>query len=82
MMLNSQKIPSGFMVAMGIIIGTVVGALTGNVGIWITIGIVIGVALKFGKAKNIRATNPPDTRLGGNWHPSSRRFRQIQWLTK
>ena len=51
MMLNSQKIPSGFMVAMGIIIGTVVGALTSNVGIWITIGIVIGVALKFGKAK-------------------------------
>ena len=39
------------MVAMGIIIGTVVGALTSNVGIWITIGIVIGVALKFGKAK-------------------------------
>ena len=38
------------MVVMGIIIGTVVGGLTGNVGIWITIGI-IGVALDFGKAK-------------------------------
>ena len=50
MMLNSQKIPSGFMVAMGIIIGTVVGGLTGNVGIWITIGIIIGVALDFSKA--------------------------------
>jgi len=51
MMLNSQKIPTGFMVVMGIIIGTVVGGLTGNVGIWVTIGIVIGVALDFGKAK-------------------------------
>ena len=70
------------MMAMGIIIGTVVGEMTGNVGIWITIGIVIGVALEFGKAKNIRATNPPDTRLGGNWHPSSRYFRRIQWLTE
>tara|TARA_B100001146_G_C15999426_1_gene356076 strand:- start:118 stop:285 length:168 start_codon:yes stop_codon:yes gene_type:complete len=50
-MLYSQKIPTGFMVVMGIIIGTVVRGLTGNVGIWITIGIIIGVALDFGKAK-------------------------------
>ncbi len=42
MMLNNQKIPTGFMVAMGIIIGTVVGALTGNVGLWIVIGLAIG----------------------------------------
>ncbi|MCH7736497.1 MAG: hypothetical protein IH872_03745 [Chloroflexi bacterium] len=51
-MLKNQKIPTGFMVAMGIIIGTVVGALADNVGIWITVGIVIGAILEFGKAKS------------------------------
>ena len=30
---------------MGIIIGTVVGALTDNVGLWIVIGIAVGAAV-------------------------------------
>ena len=51
-MLNGQKIPTGFMVDMGIIIGTVVRALTGNVGLWIAVGIAIGAAAEFAKAKN------------------------------
>jgi hypothetical protein len=50
-MLNNQKIPTGFLVAMGIIIGTVVGALTDNVGLWIVIGLAIGSAAEAVRAK-------------------------------
>ena len=36
---------------MGIIIGTVIGALTDNVGLWIAIGIVIGAGVGILMAK-------------------------------
>ena len=35
----------GFGTAMGIIIGTVIGALTDNDGLWIAIGIVVGAGV-------------------------------------
>ena len=45
------KIPTGFMIAMGIIIGVVIGALVDNVGLWIAIGLVVGAAVEYTFAK-------------------------------
>jgi|TARA_B100000809_G_scaffold237335_1_gene257093 hypothetical protein len=53
-MVNGQKLPKGFFIAMGIIIGTVIGALAGNVGLWIVIGLVAGAAAEYSLSK----TNP------------------------
>jgi hypothetical protein len=50
-MLNGMKIPRGFMVVMGIIIGTFVGALADNVGLLIVIGLAIGSAAEAVRAK-------------------------------
>ena len=50
-MIEGMKIPAGFMIAMGIIIGVVVGALTGNVGLWIVVGIIVGAVAEFRIAK-------------------------------
>jgi len=36
-MLNGKKDRVGFGMAMGIIVGTVIGALTNNVGLWIAV---------------------------------------------
>ncbi len=47
-MFTQLKMPKGFLVAMGLIIGTVPGAL---VGLWIAIGIVVGAAAEFTVAK-------------------------------
>ena len=35
----------GIGVGLGIMVGTVIGALTDNVGLWIAIGIVVGAAI-------------------------------------
>lgn len=41
-MLECKRNLVGFGMAMEIIIGAIIGALTDNVGIWITIGIAVG----------------------------------------
>jgi len=55
-MLNNQKIPAGFLVAMGIIIGSVVGALTDHVGLCIVVGLAIGSAAEAVRVKK-RSSN-------------------------
>ena len=55
-MINGQKPPKGFFIGIGIIIGVVIGALTGNVGLWIAIGLVAGAAAEYMLAK----TNPSE----------------------
>ena len=50
-MINGQKLPKGFFIGIGIIIGVFIGALTGNVGLWIAIGIVAGAAVEYTFAK-------------------------------
>jgi len=52
-MFNQLKIHKGFMVAMGIIVGTTVGALTGNVGQWIAIGFVVGAIAEYQMSRRI-----------------------------
>jgi|AP45_3_1055517.scaffolds.fasta_scaffold96033_3 hypothetical protein len=48
---NGQKLPKGLFIGMGIIFGTVIGAVTGNVGLWIAIGLVAGAAVEYTAAK-------------------------------
>lgn len=40
-----------FIVAMGLIIGVVIGALAGNLGLWISAGIVVGAIAGIARAK-------------------------------
>ena len=46
--LTQQK---GFWIGIGIMVGSIVGALTDNIGIWLPVGIAIGVALETTKKK-------------------------------
>ena len=41
----------GFWIGIGIIVGSVVGALTDNIGIWLPLGLVIDVALEITQKK-------------------------------
>ena len=41
--LTQQK---GFWIGIGIMVGSIIGALTDNIGIWLPVGIAIGVALE------------------------------------
>ncbi len=50
-MIEGMKIPTGFFVAMGLIIGVVVGALAENVGVWIAVGLVVGAIVEYTFAK-------------------------------
>jgi hypothetical protein len=36
---------TGIFVALGVLLGTVIGSLTDNVGLWVGMGIVLGSAL-------------------------------------
>ena len=45
-MLKKLKQQKGFWIGISIIVGTIVGALTDNIGIWLPVGIAIGVALE------------------------------------
>ena len=50
---NQIKTPRGLMLAMGIIIGTTVGSLTDNIGVWIAIGSIVGTIAEYAKQKTI-----------------------------
>jgi len=50
-MFDDLKNRKGFPVAMGIIIGLVIGALTGRPGLWIAAGIAVGAATEYGIMK-------------------------------
>jgi len=52
-MFNQIETPRGFMLAMGIIIGTTVGSLTNNIGVWIAIGFIVGAMAEYAKQKTI-----------------------------
>ncbi|MFL3001393.1 MAG: hypothetical protein ACJZ0Y_04395 [Cytophagales bacterium] len=45
-MLKKLKQQKGFWIGIGVMVGSVVGALTKNIGIWLPVGIAIGVALE------------------------------------
>tara|TARA_B110000003_G_scaffold202676_1_gene201372 strand:+ start:596 stop:781 length:186 start_codon:yes stop_codon:yes gene_type:complete len=45
-MFNKLKLQKEFWIGMGIMIGTIVGALTENIGIFLLFGICIGVVLE------------------------------------
>jgi|TARA_B110000914_G_C15266466_1_gene355514 hypothetical protein len=45
-MLKKLKQQKGFWIGISIMVGTTVGALTDNIGIWLPLGIAIGVALE------------------------------------
>ncbi len=45
-MLKKLKQKKGFWIGISIMVGTIVGALTDNIGIWLPVGIAIGVALE------------------------------------
>ena len=45
-MLKKMKQQKGFWIGISIMVGTIVGALTDNIGIWLPVGIAIGVALE------------------------------------
>jgi len=46
-MFDDLKNRKGFPVAMGIIIGVIIGALTGSPGLWIAAGIMVGAATEY-----------------------------------
>ena len=52
-MLNKMKKQKGFWIGISIMIGSIVGALTNNIGIWLPVGIAIGVALETTQKKKI-----------------------------
>ena len=41
-----MKKQKGFYIGISIVIGSIVGALTDNIGIWLPVGVAIGVALE------------------------------------
>lgn len=45
-MLKKLKQQKGFWIGISIMVGSIVGALTDNIGIWLPVGIAIGVALE------------------------------------
>ena len=45
-MFNKLKLQKGFWIGMGIMIGTIVGAVTENIGVLFPLGICIGVVLE------------------------------------
>ena len=45
-MLKKLKEQKGFWIGVGVMVGTTVGVLTDNIGIWLPLGIAIGVALE------------------------------------
>ena len=45
-MFNKLKLQKEFWIGMGIMIGTIVGALTENIGIFLPLGICVGVVLE------------------------------------
>ena len=45
-MIERIKRQKGFWIGMGIMIGSIVGALTDNIGIWLPVGICLGAALE------------------------------------
>ena len=45
-MFNKLKLQKEFWIGMGIMIGTIVGALTENIGIFLPLGICTGVVLE------------------------------------
>ena len=40
------KLKKGYWIEISLMIGTIVGAITDNIGIWIPVGIAIGAALE------------------------------------
>ena len=50
-MFDDFKNRKGFPVAMGIIIGLVIGSITGRPGLWIAAGIAVGAATEYGIMK-------------------------------
>ena len=69
----SQSLAMG--AGLGIIIGTVIGALTDNVGLWIALGLVFGagIGLAIGKARqaqqereNGETPDPEEARISWN----------------
>ena len=50
---------TGSFIALGILLGTVIGSLTDNVGLWVGMGIVLGSAL--GAMKSRKDVPPQDS---------------------
>jgi hypothetical protein len=53
--MKTKKTKKGVKLGIGIILGTVVGYLTSNMGLWFVLGIAIGAALEYGTQKNHNA---------------------------
>jgi galactitol-specific phosphotransferase system IIC component len=49
---SGKEKATGTSVAIGIIIGSVIGVLTDNVGLWIALGVAIGAGVGVIRAKN------------------------------
>ena len=45
-MLKKLQLKKGYWIGISLMIGTIVGAVTDNIGIWIPFGIAIGAALE------------------------------------
>mgnify|MGYP006090225819 CR=1 FL=1 len=45
-MLKKLKQQKGFWIGIGIMIGSIIGAVTDNIGIWLPVGLAIGVGLE------------------------------------
>ena len=45
-MLKKLKQQKGFWIGIGIMIGSIIGAITDNIGIWLPVGLAIGVGLE------------------------------------
>ena len=45
-MKKNLKDKKGFYIGIGLIVGTIVGVLTNNFGIWFVLGLVFGVVLE------------------------------------
>ncbi|MDG2343075.1 MAG: hypothetical protein P8L23_00675 [Flavobacteriales bacterium] len=49
--LKKMKIQKGFWIGICLMISTIVGAVTDNIGIWLSVGIAVGVALESNQKK-------------------------------
>ena len=57
-MLKKLKQQKGFWIGICLMIGTIVGAVTDNIGIWLPVGIAIGVALETTQNKQTKTHKP------------------------
>jgi len=49
--MKTKKNRKGVKLGIGILLGTIVGYLTSNMGLWFVLGIAIGAALEYGTKK-------------------------------